>query len=512
MAVGKVYLVGAGPGDPLLLTMKGKQLLAAADVIVYDRLISPRLLQIARADATCYDVGKQSGQHTLAQAEIQALLVQEARAGKTVVRLKGGDPFVFGRGGEEALALAVSGIGWEVVPGITSAVAVPAYAGIPVTHRELAPSFTVVTGHRSGNTNGDDAVIRAAQTDTTGTLVILMGVSQLPDIVHSLRLAGRPGNLPAAAIRWGTRAAQETLVGTVDTIAQLVRSRGFEAPAVIVVGNVVRLRASLSWFEAKPLMGRRVLVFAGSRARAAAMSDAVEAQGAESLDLSLEALVIPNDVAILELQGNLGNYGAVLFSSTVSVRRFFELWRAQDNDIRALLGVSFRALTEAVAECLREHGIEPDDVWIRTEHHGRLGRVERTRLQTQISLELSEGYRRMRQLDTGLFVEELGFECSVPDGGAVTGQLQCASLTDGPSHHAVRAWPLEEVDAVWSESAVTSLQFEHVLALSVRQGRTADFSVLSQSEVLHSTAPDVADFATWLEGRLGTLSAEGCAL
>jgi uroporphyrin-III C-methyltransferase len=247
---GFVSLVGAGPGDPELIAVKGLRRLRAADVVIYDALVHEELLRECRADAELIYAGKRAGQHCRSQASINVLLVEKARAGLQVVRLKGGDPFVFGRGGEEAAALAAAGVAWEVVPGVTSAVAVPAYAGIPVTHRALASSVAFVTGHedpaRAETRINWDGLARI------DTLVVLMGVGHLADIAAQLIAHGRPATTPAAVVRWGTTPDQETLVGTLATIAGDVERAGLAAPATLVVGEVVRLREQLSWFDTLP--------------------------------------------------------------------------------------------------------------------------------------------------------------------------------------------------------------------------------------------------------------------
>jgi uroporphyrinogen III methyltransferase/synthase len=245
MRTGKVYLVGAGPGDPDLITVKGMRCLHAADVIVYDRLVAPELLELAPPTAELIYVGKEPQRHRLSQDAINNLLVQLARQGKEVVRLKGGDPFVFGRGGEEGLALAQAGIPFEIVPGISSALAVPAYAGIPVTHRHIAQSFTVVSGH----TADEDEPFGADWNDLPrkGTLVILMGVHHLPQISERLLTNGRAANTPAATIRWGTTAEQQIVTGTLATIAE--RAKDVRPPAITVIGEVVALQPYLNWFD-----------------------------------------------------------------------------------------------------------------------------------------------------------------------------------------------------------------------------------------------------------------------
>ncbi|GAB4204776.1 MAG: hypothetical protein OHK0022_30210 [Roseiflexaceae bacterium] len=245
---GFVSLVGAGPGDPELITTKGLRRLRAADVVVYDALVSPELLAECRAGAELIDVGKRGGQPSAGQAAINALLVARARAGLLVVRLKGGDPFVFGRGGEEAEALQAAGVAWEVVPGVSSAVGVPAYAGIPVTHRALASSVAFVTGHEDPDKPASRINWQALATGVD-TLVFLMGVGRLPEIAAQLIAHGRPASTPAAVIRWGTTPDQESVVATLATIAEEAARAGLGAPATLVIGEVVRLHGQLRWFD-----------------------------------------------------------------------------------------------------------------------------------------------------------------------------------------------------------------------------------------------------------------------
>jgi uroporphyrin-III C-methyltransferase len=242
---GIVYIVGAGPGDPELITVKGLACLRRAEVVLYDRLVAVELLAEAPNGAELIDVGKAPARHRRSQDEINTLLIEKARAGRVVVRLKGGDPFVFGRGGEECQALAAAGIAYEVVPGVSSAVAVPAYAGIPLTHRDYAASFTVVTGHSADPENGG---VDWAGLPTTGTLVCLMGVSHVAEIARRLTALGRAAETPAAVIGWGTTGRQRVVTGTLADIAE--RAIGVEAPATIVIGEVVRLRETLDWFGA----------------------------------------------------------------------------------------------------------------------------------------------------------------------------------------------------------------------------------------------------------------------
>ena len=279
---GHVYLVGAGPGDPGLITVKGLECIKKSDCIVYDRLASPRLLVHAKPEAELVYVGKSPERHTLNQEEINRVLIEKALQGKIVTRLKGGDPFVFGRGGEEAEALIEYGIGFEVVPGITSAIAVPAYAGIPVTHRDFASSFAVMTGNEDP-TKEDSRFAWDKVATAAGTLVILMGMSNLQQIVDKLIANGRPVDTPVALIRWGTRPEQKTLTGTLEDIADMARAAKFKHPAIIVIGEVVTLREKLKWFENKPLFGQRIVV-TRSRHQVSALSQVIEDLGGEPLE------------------------------------------------------------------------------------------------------------------------------------------------------------------------------------------------------------------------------------
>ena len=258
---GKVYLIGAGPGDPGLLSIKAMECLKAADAVVYDRLADPRILAYARPDAEMVYVGKASANHTMRQPDINKLLVKLAAEGKTVARLKGGDPFVFGRGGEEAIELLEAGLPFEFVPGVTSAIAVAEYAGIPVTHRRVATSFAVITGHEDP-TKGESTINWQGLATAVDTLVFLMGVENIPKITQKLIENGRSADTPAAVIRWGTHPEQQTLVTTVGTAAADVAATGLKPPAIFIVGNVVKLREQLRWYDNKPLFGKTIVVTA----------------------------------------------------------------------------------------------------------------------------------------------------------------------------------------------------------------------------------------------------------
>ena len=345
-----VYLVGAGPGDPGLLTRRGAELLARAEVVVHDRLSAAELLELAPVDAERIDVGKAPRQHRMDQDQITALLVERGRRGQTVVRLKGGDPFVFARGSEEAQALADAGVTYEVVPGITSALAVPAYAGIPVTQRFSSTSFTVVTGHEDP-ASGEGTVDWDAVAKVGGTIVILMGVSRWPRIAERLLAAGRHRDTPAAAVRWGTRPEQSTTRATLATLGQ----HDLEAPSVIVVGAVAA--RDLSWFEDRPLFGRRVVV-TRARAQASALGDRLEELGAEVVEAPVIEVAEPADggAGLRGAIGRMAEFDWLVLTSVNGVARTF----AEVPDVRALAGVGVAAVGTGTAAALADRRIVAD--------------------------------------------------------------------------------------------------------------------------------------------------------
>lgn len=354
---GKVYLIGAGPGDPGLITLKGVRCLEEADVVAYDALANPRLLQHARPDAERIYVGKRGGDHALPQEEIGRLLVERARAGKIVARLKGGDPFVFGRGGEEAEELAEAGVPFEVVPGVTSAVAGPAYAGIPLTHRACTSTVAFVTGHEDP-TKPDTRIAWDKIATGIGTLVFFMGVGQLPEIVRRLVEHGRSPETAAAVVRWGTRADQEVVTGTLATIVE--RSRGMKPPALIVVGEVVGLREKLRWAEARPLFGTRILV-TRAREQASELARLLEAQGAEVVEFPAIAIRPPESWGPLDAAiGRLRDYRWLIFTSANGVRYFWERLAAAGKDARDLAGITCCAIGPATAAAMAQRGVRAD--------------------------------------------------------------------------------------------------------------------------------------------------------
>jgi uroporphyrinogen III methyltransferase/synthase len=356
-----VYLVGAGPGDPGLITVKGLECIKKADVVVYDRLASPRLLVHAKPDAELIYVGKSPDRHAMKQHEINQLLVDKAKEGYIVTRLKGGDPFVFGRGGEEAETLVEQGIRFEVVPGITSAVSVPAYAGIPVTHRDATSNFAVVTGNEDPTKNDSNIAWDKIATGI-GTLVFLMGMGNLPYICEKLIHYGRSAETPVALIRWGTRPEQRTLVGTLADIAEKAKQAEFKNPAVIIVGEVVKLRDKLTWFENRPLFGKRVLV-TRSREQASALSQRIENLGGEPWEFPTIQVTAPEDYAPLDRAiKKLSSYQWVIFTSVNGVKYFFNRLREKNQDIRALYGLKICAIGPKTREALEAYGLMVDYV------------------------------------------------------------------------------------------------------------------------------------------------------
>jgi uroporphyrinogen III methyltransferase/synthase len=358
---GKVYLVGAGPGDPGLVTVKAMKLLARADVIVYDQLASPELLKSTRPGAEILYVGKKAGAHTLPQGGINQLLVDKAKAGLTVVRLKGGDPFVFGRGGEEAEALAAAGIAFEVVPGVTSAVAVPAYAGIPVTHRDHTTLVTFITGHEDP-TKGGSAIPWDNLGQNPGTLVFLMGVKNLAENCWHLIEAGRAPATPAAVIQSGTLPTQRTVVGTLANIAEVAGTAGIQPPAILVVGGVAQLRQHLVWWEKRPLWGKTAVV-TRTREQASTLVELLSAAGARCLEVPTLEIAPPDDFGPLDRAlEHLSRYAWVIFTSANGVAAFFPRLFKNGYDVRALGGAKLAAIGPATAQALRERGLVADVV------------------------------------------------------------------------------------------------------------------------------------------------------
>ena len=356
---GMVYLVGAGPGDAGLLTLRGAQLLGRADVVVYDALVNPDLLRLAPKSAEIIFGGKRSKDHAIPQEDLNRLLVDKAKEGKIVVRLKGGDPYVFGRGGEEAEELAAARIRFEVVPGVSSVVAAPNYAGVPLTHREHCSSFTVITGHEDSKKDASSVDWRQIAR-TPGTKVVMMGAERIGPIAEQLVAHGMSPDTPVAMVRWGTLGRQQSLEGTLATIAGLAADAKLSAPAVAVIGEVVRLRSKLNWFERRSLFGRRIVV-TRTREQASQLAGQLLERGAEVLEVPTIKIIPPkNQEAIAETLSGLNAYDWLVFTSPNGVTAFFDFFFKKFQDMRDIGGVRIAAVGPATAAKLRHLHLQVD--------------------------------------------------------------------------------------------------------------------------------------------------------
>lgn len=356
---GICYLVGSGPGDPGLLTLKGKECIEAADVLVYDYLCNPELLRFAKPSATKVYVGKKARDHTMSQEEINALIVKLTSEGKVVTRLKGGDPVLFGRGAEEAGELARAGVRFEIVPGISSAIAGPAYAGIPVTHREHCSQLTIFTGHedptKAGSSLDYDQLARAA-----GTKVFLMGIERIEEITTEMIKHGASPDTPVALVRWATLGRQKTLTGNLGNIAAKVRETGFKAPAVAVIGDVVKERANINWFEERPLFGRRIVV-TRTRQQAGALTRKLADLGADVIELPTIRIEPPrNLMAFGEMVQDAHKYDWIVFTSPNGVDAFFKMFFKLYTDAREIGGAKIAAIGPGTADKIREYHLAVD--------------------------------------------------------------------------------------------------------------------------------------------------------
>ncbi len=355
----KIYLVGAGPGDTGLLTLKGKACIETADVIVYDYLAAVELLKYARKDAELIYVGKKGGDHTLTQDRINGLLVEKAKQGHTVTRLKGGDPFIFGRGGEEIEALITENIDFEIVPGVTSAIAAPAYAGIPLTHRKFTSTVTFITGHEDP-AKKVTSINWKALAENGGTLVFLMGVKNLENIVARLLKNKMDKNTPAALVRWGTTTQQEAVAGTLDTITKKVKAAGLKAPCIIVVGDVVSLREKMKWFENRPLFGKKIVV-TRARTQASDLVTRLSVLGAQCIECPVIKIIPPENYALLDTAiDTLSTYEWIIFTSVNGVDSFFARLTEKKKDARALGHIRTACIGPVTAARLGSYGINTD--------------------------------------------------------------------------------------------------------------------------------------------------------
>lgn len=361
---GICYLAGAGPGDIELVTLRLREVMETADLVVYDALCNPEILKWAPEGAEIIYAGKRAAQHALKQEETNALLVEKTRAGKRVVRLKGGDPFVFGRGGEEALELVKAGLRFEIIPGISSSVAAAAYAGIPVTHREHTSQLTIFTGHEDP-TKPESKLDYEQLAKNPGTRVMLMGVERIGVIAPELIRHGARSDLPVALVRWGTTGRQQTLTGTLADIAGKVEAAGFKAPAVAIFGDVVKLRESLNWFETRPLFGKRIVV-TRTRKQAGALSSRLRELGADVFELPTIRIEPPNDKrAMAQMVADVHAYDWLVFTSPNGVDAFFDAFFKVYKDARDIGGVRIAAIGPATAAKVREQRLsvelQPDE-------------------------------------------------------------------------------------------------------------------------------------------------------
>ncbi len=356
MKQGKVYLIGAGPGDIGLLTVKGMRCLQKAETVVYDFHLNAQILNYINRDAEFIYAGKRGGHHAMTQDQINQALIDKAKEGKLVCRLKGGDPFVFGRGGEEAELLVAEGIEFEVIPGISSSIAAPAYAGIPLTHRKYSSSFSVITGNED-MTKTESTIEWAALASGFDTLVFLMGVKNIQNITRKLVEHGKHPDTPAAVVRWGTRPDQKTVVGTLSDIAGQVKEEHIRPPAVMIVGNVVKLRDTLKWYEKKPLFGNRILITRNYTEEYAPLEDL----GAEIFEFPTIKVVPPDSFASLDGAIDLiDSYNWLVFTSANGFKFFMERFLAKNRDIRDLKGIKLCAIGAKTAEALGIYGLKVD--------------------------------------------------------------------------------------------------------------------------------------------------------
>ena len=359
MKKGKVYLTGAGPGAKNLISLKAIEKIKIADVIIYDYLANKKFLDFARNNAEIIYVGKQGGCHTLSQNEINQLIINKAKEGKTVVRLKGGDPYIFGRGGEEAEELVKEGIPFEIIPGITAASAATAYAGIPLTHRDFTASVAFITGHEREDTEYSKIHWDKISTGI-GTIVFYMGVKNLPYIVEKLIENGRSPETPVALIRWGTMPYQETVSGTLANIVEKVKEKKLKPPAIIVVGEVVKLRKTLRWFDVKPLFGKKIIV-TRAREQASSLVEILEEEGAHVIEFPVIAITEPEDYSELDNAiKNIKKYNWIIFTSVNGVKFFLKRLRHHKKDVRILEGINICAIGPKTAKIFENFGIVPD--------------------------------------------------------------------------------------------------------------------------------------------------------
>lgn len=496
---GKAYLVGAGPGDYGLITIKGMELIKKADVIIYDRLINSGYLRSARKGCELIYAGKGPKNHEMTQEEISRLIADKALEGKLVVRLKGGDPYVFGRGGEEALQLRESGVEFEVVPGITSAVAGLAYAGIPITHRGVADSFHVITGHLAAGERRD----WRALAELKGTLVFLMGMENLGHIAKELIQNGKSPHTPAAVINWATTGRQKVAVSTLSGIEAEARAAGLGSPSLIAVGEVVALRSELSFFERLPLHGKRVIV-TRSRGQASALSGRLREMGAETLEMpAIEIVKEPFSEALEKAIKDLRLYTHIVFTSVNGVDIFFESLSAAGLDSRSLSGMTVAAIGPATEAALKERGIRADIVPAEyTGENVAASLLPTIRRDSRVLLPRAKGARRelVELLSRECRVDEVvTYEAAMPkqeqDSAQAVAELEKADIVTFTSSSTVRNFisligekgiPILREKLIVSIGPITSMELEKYGLKP--QLQAADYTIDGLLEVMKKNA------------------------
>ncbi|MFP4157369.1 MAG: uroporphyrinogen-III C-methyltransferase [Opitutales bacterium] len=459
---GKVYLIGAGPGDPGLLTLRARELIGQADVLVYDYLANPLLLEWARKDAEKHYVGKSAGRHSIPQDEIEELLVDRARKGLQVVRLKGGDPFIFGRGGEEVAELETDKIPYEIVPGVTAALAAAAYAGIPLSHRDYSSSITLLTGHENPEKQTLSLDFRNYGKNT-GTLCIYMGIGQLPRIVGELKEGGMPGETPVAIIEWATLNCQRSLTATIDTIVEKLEASGLGAPAMVLIGEVVAHRAKTDWFEGRALFGKQIVV-TRARDQAGDLSRMLREQGAEVIELPfIQVEPSFDEKLVTEVFAGIAVYEWMIFTSANGVKQFFELFYKAYDDIRCLGPMRIAAVGAATAREIEKHRLKVDLVPQKANAHALAEELIQTEGMDSIQVLVITGNQNRRDLVERLETEGRAIVDTLP--------LYKTSRTDLSDHPAAARYRKEGADAVLFTSSSTVKSFvEQQAALTLDAG------------------------------------------
>lgn len=414
------YLVGAGPGDYKLITLKAVECLKKADVVIYDRLANKRLLDFAKEGSEMIYVGKASSCHALPQDQINKLIVKKAKEGKTVVRLKGGDPYLFGRGGEEAEELRQEGIPFEVIPGITSAISVPAYAGIPVTHRDFVSSVHIITGHEKPEKNVSN-IDYALLSKLKGTLIFLMGLGNLSSICHNLMEQGKPEDTPVAVISKGTTPSQKKAVGTLGNIEEMVEQVGLVPPSIIIVGEVVSLHDRLDWFNRKPLSGKRVLI-TRTRSQASTLAEMIEDLGGEVYNFPTIKILEPEDYSLIDNKiNNICDYHWMIFTSVNGVEVFFRHLKNLKKDVRLLKGIKIGAIGVKTGAALEERGIIadfiPDEFQAETLAQGLKERVKKGEKVLLPTADIARKLLEEELINHGALVDKIDMYRTIPGEG-----------------------------------------------------------------------------------------------